>query len=125
MNLKTHLKAGKVSIGSWITTGHPAIAEIMAKSGLDWLAIDMEHSAITLYQAFQLTQVISLSGLVTLVRVSKNDHTVIKQAMDIGADGVIVPMVNNRDDAERAVSAVKYPPVVWMIPLGLPVVPEV
>lgn len=110
MRLKSYLRTGKVSIGSWITTGHPAIAEIMAKSGFDWLAIDMEHSAITLYQAFQLTQVISLTGVTTLVRVSKNDHNTIKQVMDMGVDGVIVPMVNTERDAFNAVSAVKYPP---------------
>jgi len=110
MSLKSHLRARKVSIGSWITTGHTAVAEIMAKLGFEWLAIDMEHSVITLHQAFQLAQVISLSGVTTLVRVSKNDPNIIKQVMDIGVDGVIVPMVNTKRDALDAVSAVKYPP---------------
>lgn len=110
-SLKTKLCDREVTIGSWITIGHPAIAEIMAKAGFDWLTVDMEHSAITLHQAQQLIQVIELAGCVPLVRVGKNDANLIKRVMDAGAHGVIVPMVNSKDDAERAVSAVKYPPI--------------
>lgn len=109
--LKEKLQNNQLTIGSWITLGHPSIAEIMAQSGFDWLTIDMEHSAITLHQAQQLIQVIELSGCVPLVRVGDNDPNLIKRVMDAGAHGVIVPMVNSREDAERAVSAVKYPPI--------------
>jgi 2-dehydro-3-deoxyglucarate aldolase len=102
---------GKVSIGSWITLADTAIAEMMSKSGFEWLAVDMEHSAITLDKAQDLIRVIELSGVIPLVRVGKNDPLVIKRVMDAGAHGVIVPMVNNRQDAENAVAAVKYPPL--------------
>lgn len=98
------------TIGSWITLGEPAIAEIMAKAGFEWLAIDMEHSAISINQCQELIRVIDLCGKIPLVRVGSNDPLLIKRAMDSGAHGVIVPMVNSRNDAERAVSAVKYPP---------------
>ena len=53
-DLKAKLEARTATIGSWITIGHPAIAEMMSKSGFDWLTIDMEHSAITIHQAQQL-----------------------------------------------------------------------
>jgi len=109
-NLKERIANRELTIGSWITLGHTAIAEIMAKAGFDWLTIDMEHSAITLEQTQQLIQVIELSGCVPLVRVGINDSTIIKRVMDCGAHGVIVPMVNSAEDAERAVKAVKYPP---------------
>lgn len=109
-SLKQKLKEHELTIGSWITLGHTSIAEIMAQSGFDWLAIDMEHSAITLAEAQNLIQVVELSGVVPLVRVSKNDPSLIKRVMDAGAHGVIVPMVNSREDAERAVKSVKYPP---------------
>jgi len=109
-SLKQKIISRELTIGSWITLGHPAIAEIMARAGYDWLTIDMEHSVITFENAQSLIQVIELSGCVPLVRVGVNDATIIKRVMDAGAHGVIVPMVNSREDAERAVKAVKYPP---------------
>lgn len=109
-SLKLKLRNGELTIGSWITLGHPSIAEIMAKAGFDWLTVDMEHSAITMHEAQQLIQVIDLSGCIPLVRVGANDANLIKRVMDAGAHGVIVPMVNTREDAEQAVGAVKYPP---------------
>ena len=109
-SLKTKLENHALTIGSWITLGHPSIAEIMANAGFDWLTIDMEHSAITLDLAQQLIQVIGLCGVVPLVRVGENNPTIIKRVMDAGSHGVIVPMVNSKDDAINAVNAVKYPP---------------
>lgn len=111
MSLKKRLQNKEITIGSWITLGHPSIAEIMAKAGFDWLVVDMEHSAITLHQTQQLIQVIELSGVIPLVRVGENNPNTIKRAMDTGSHGVIVPMVNNGKDAEKAVSSVKYPPI--------------
>jgi len=111
ISLKEKLQKGQLSIGSWITIGNPSIAEIMAKTGFDWLAIDMEHSAITLSQAQYLIQIIELSGVAPLVRVEENNPNIIKRVMDAGAHGVIVPMVNTKSEALKAVSAVKYPPI--------------
>jgi len=99
-----------VLIGSWITLAHPAIAEIMAKARFDWLAIDMEHSVITIREAEELIRVIDMAGVVPLVRLTSNDQSQIKRVMDAGSYGVIVPMVNSPEDAERAIQAVKYPP---------------
>jgi 2-dehydro-3-deoxyglucarate aldolase len=109
-NLKTKLKERQTTIGSWITLAHPAIAEIMAKAGFDWLAVDLEHSVITIREAEELIRVIDLCGVVPLVRLSANDPVQIKRVMDAGAHGVIVPMVNSVSEAEQAVSAVRYPP---------------
>ena len=97
-------------VGSWITLAHPAIAEIMAKAGFDWLAVDMEHSVITIREAEELIRVIDLAGVVPLVRLTSNNTDQIKRVMDAGAYGIIVPMVNSSEDAEKAVRAVKYPP---------------
>ncbi len=110
MNLKAKLKKRQITIGSWITIGHPSVAEIMAGTGFDWLAIDMEHSAITLDQAQTLISIIELKGVTPLVRVAENNPILIKRVMDAGAHGVIVPMVNTKEDALKAVAAVKYPP---------------
>lgn len=110
-SLKEKLKNNELTIGSWITIGHNSVAEIMANSGFDWLTIDMEHSSITMSEAHNLIQIIDLAGGVPLVRVGSNDPYLIKRVMDSGAHGVIVPMVNTREQAENAVKAVRYPPL--------------
>ena len=99
------------SIGSWITLGHPAIAEIMAEAGFDWLTVDLEHSTITIREAEDLIRIIELKGVIPLVRLTSNSSEQIKRVMDAGAHGVVVPMVCSADDARAAVAAVRYPPV--------------
>ena len=111
INLRDKLQKGEITFGSWITLGHTSIAEIMASAGFDWLVVDMEHSAITLDKTQQLIQIIELCGVIPLVRVGENTPALIKRVMDTGAHGVIVPMVNTKNDAVKAVNAVKYPPV--------------
>jgi len=110
MNLKERLVRRELTIGSWITIGSAIVAEVMARAGYDWLTIDMEHSAITLDVAQDLIRVIELCGVSPLVRVGENSPYLIKRVMDAGAHGVIVPMVNSRQDAEAAVRAIRYPP---------------
>lgn len=108
---KTKMKQkGKALFGSWITLSHPSIPEIMALAGFDFLVVDMEHSAIDLSQAQGLVQVIQANGMAALIRVGDQDPNRIKRAMDTGADGVIVPMIKNREETEAAVAAVHYPP---------------
>lgn len=110
-SLKNKIKERKLTIGSWISFSYPPICEMMAKAGFEWLAIDMEHTGIDFCDAQQLIQIIDLAGCVPLVRVGENHPLVIKRVMDAGAHGVIVPMVNSQEDAQRAVEAVYYPPV--------------
>ncbi len=110
-NLKTKLKDVQITVGSWITLAHPAIAEIMADAGFDWLVVDMEHSVITIREAEELIRVIGLKGVTPLVRLTSLDANQIKRVMDAGASGVIVPMVKTAEEAKRSVQAVKYPPV--------------
>ncbi len=109
-SLKKALREKQLTIGSWITLAHPAIAEIMADAGFDWLTVDMEHSVITIREAEELIRIIALKGKTALVRLTGNDSSQIKRVMDAGAHGVIVPMVNSHEQAEAAVRAVKYPP---------------
>ena len=109
-SLKSKLARGELTLGSWITLAHPAVAEIMSRAGFDWLAIDLEHSVITTREAEALIRVVELSGVSPLVRLSANDSVQIKRVMDAGSHGVIVPMVNSVLDAEQAIEAVQYPP---------------
>lgn len=108
--LRATLQAGRPAFGSWLQFGHSGIAEVMATAGFDWLAIDLEHSAIDIETAFTLIQVIDLSGCAPLVRLSANDPVQAKRVMDAGACGVIIPAVQSAADARTAVEAVKYPP---------------
>jgi len=109
--LKKKLLDNNLTYGSWLTLGSTAVTELMsACREFDWLTVDMEHSSIELKEAQELIRVIELSGIVPLVRVGENNFNIIKRVMDAGAHGVIVPMVNSKEDAEAAVAAVKYPP---------------
>ena len=109
-SLKNKLKNKKLTIGSWITIPSMEIAEILCDAGFEWLVIDLEHTTIDLNQAKNLISTIQGKGKKSLVRVSKNEEVIIKRVLDFGADGIIVPMVKNREDAVKAVSFTQYPP---------------
>ena len=108
--LKRKLKNSERTIGSWITLGNTGIAEIMANAGFDWLVVDLEHSMISMDTAGELIRVIDLAGVPPLVRLTSNHPDQIKRVMDAGAHGIIVPMVNDKMNAEKAVEAVHYAP---------------
>lgn len=109
-NFKEKLRNGEVCLGTWVTLGHPGIAEIFAKAGFDWIVVDMEHSTITIDQAGELIRVIDAENVSPLVRLTNNDANLIKRVMDAGAHGIVVPNVNNAADAKLAVEATRYPP---------------
>jgi len=107
--LRERLRKKELVLGSWVTLAHPAIAEILCAAGFDWLAVDLEHSVITIGEAEELIRVIELAGTTPLVRLTSNDANLIKRIMDAGAHGIIVPMINTAQDADRAVAAVAGP----------------
>lgn len=109
-NLKAKLKGGQLCLGTWITLGHSAIAEIFAKAGFDWVVVDLEHSTISIEKAGELIRTIDLVGVSPLVRLTSNDTNLIKRVMDAGAHGIVVPNVNNPKDARTAVAATRYAP---------------
>lgn len=110
MQLKSKLAQAKLTLGSWITLGHPAIAEIMASAGFDWLVLDMEHSVLELGEVQILIQVLDGQHCPAIVRLTSNHPDQIKRVMDAGATGVMVPMIKSVTDAKAAVQAVYYPP---------------
>jgi len=109
IHLKQKLKNNELTIGSWITISDPIIAEIMCQY-FDWLVVDMEHSTIGLSQMQNLVRLIESKDCAPLVRVPENNPTIIKRVLDAGARGVIVPMINSKEDAQKALNAVYYPP---------------
>jgi len=96
--------------GMWVCSGSPVAAEIAAGSGLDWLLLDMEHSATSLETVLALLQVTAAYPVTPVVRVPWNDPVVIKQVLDLGAQNLIVPMVSSAAEARAAVAATRYPP---------------
>lgn len=110
MSLKQKLKNNKLTIGSWIMMGNPMSVEVMALAGFEWLVVDIEHTSIDLETTQALITTIQANGIKALVRVSKNEEVVIKKVLDMGADGIIVPMVSSKQDAILAVEYAKYPP---------------
>ena len=108
--LRNRIRSRALTLGSWITLGHPAIAEIMARAGFDWLVVDLEHSVISIDVAGDLIRTIDLCGVSPLVRLTSNDPDQIKRVMDAGAHGIVVPSVNSPAEAAKAVAATRYAP---------------
>ncbi|QOQ98958.1 2,4-dihydroxyhept-2-ene-1,7-dioic acid aldolase [Campylobacter lari] len=111
MNLKEKLQNNELTIGSWISIGHPCIAELMSNAGFEWLVIDFEHTSMNYETVQNLIITIQSKKIKALVRVSKNEEVIIKKVLDMGADGIIVPMIKNKAEAIKAVEFAKYPPV--------------
>lgn len=96
--------------GMWVCSGSPVVAEIAAGSGLDWLLIDMEHAPNGLESVLAQLQAVAAYPVTTVVRVPIGDPVIIKQVLELGAQNLLVPMVNSVAEAEAVVAAVRYPP---------------
>ena len=108
---KRRLKAGEAMFGGWLSLTDPVAAELMARCGFDFLFIDTEHGAWDLI-ALQ-TALMGFNGTPTvpIIRVAWNDHVRIKQALDLGAEGIMAPMVRTVEECRALVRACRYPPV--------------
>ena len=107
---KRRLQAGEPSVGTWLSLPSPEAAEYIADLGFDWLTVDAEHNAIDITSLSRMFGIIAAKGVAPMVRVPWNSAENFKRVLDAGAWGVVVPMVNNRAEAEAAVAAAKYPP---------------
>ncbi len=107
--LKTRLKKGEKTVGAWITVPHTDISEALSTLPFDWFVFDQEHSALDDQLTQQLMQAMRGKKVTPIVRVAWNDMVMIKKALDTGVQGIIIPWVNNREDAIKAVKFCKYP----------------
>lgn len=107
---KHQLCNGENTAGAWLQIGSPFTAEIMSRAGFDWLMIDMEHGPGDIMTL--ISQLQAMKGYQTdaFVRVPWNDFVIIKRILDAGVNGILVPYVCTKMDAENAVRAVRYPP---------------
>jgi 4-hydroxy-2-oxoheptanedioate aldolase len=98
------------AVGTWVSAADPTVAEVLAGSGLDFLAIDGEHGVVDVGSLGPILAAIRPHGLPSLFRVAENDQARIQHALDAGASGVIIPRVRSAADAARAAAATRYPP---------------
>lgn len=104
------IRAGTPALGGWISNPSTINAEIMGAAGFEYVAIDTQHGAIDYSSMLPLLQVLAIGNSTPIVRVPSNDSGHIGKALDAGARAVIVPMVNDRESCERAMSAIRYAP---------------
>ena len=109
--VKEKLRQGKPSFGTWLSFGNLHASRILARSGFDWLTLDIEHMAFDWGQAATIFAAVADGGCVPLARVPEGDHYCIKRVLDAGAWGIVVPMVDTVEQAKTAIAAAKYPPV--------------
>jgi 2-keto-3-deoxy-L-rhamnonate aldolase RhmA len=102
--------ARELLVGCFLNTGSPVAAEICARAGFDWLLFDLEHGSATEGDLLPQLQAIAASGVTPLVRVEANERPRFTKALDVGAEGVMVPRIAGAADAARAVSHLRYGP---------------
>jgi 4-hydroxy-2-oxoheptanedioate aldolase len=110
LSLRERLTSPTAAFGTWLALDNAISAETMGRVGFDAVVIDTQHGGASEADLLPLFQALDATGTPTLVRVPWLDPARIMRAADLGAAGVVVPMVNSAADAERAVSAIRYPP---------------
>jgi 4-hydroxy-2-oxoheptanedioate aldolase len=109
--MKQLWREGKCVTMGWLSISHGFTAEVMARQGFDALVVDMQHGLTDMNDVWPMLQAISQTDTVPVVRVPWNDPATIMKALDLGAYGIIVPLVDTAADAAKAVAACRYPPV--------------
>lgn len=109
-DIRRALRARELTVGSWLQLSSPSAAEILANVGFDWLGLDCEHTSANAATVENICRSVYGRGPALMVRVQHCDTMEIRQALDVGAQGVIVPLVQSAEEARLAVAAAKYPP---------------
>ena len=125
MTLKQRLASGDVLHGTWCGLDHPSVVQILGQAGFDFIAIDMQHSFNTFGSLNVMIDALDKTGAASMVRVPWNTPDYIMRALDLGAEAVIVPMINNAQEAKRAADACRYAPAgtrswgpIWSVSRG-------
>lgn len=108
--LKKSLLAGEVQLGLWLGSGHPPMAEIAAQAGFDWCLIDAEHNPTADATALAMMQAMASGRASVAMRVASGEDWLLKRALDIGVQTLVVPMVDDAEEARRIARACRYPP---------------
>jgi 4-hydroxy-2-oxoheptanedioate aldolase len=108
--LKKRLQHNDIVIGTWLSLASPLVAEAMSCVGYDFLVVDGEHAPLSPFMVLGQLQAMAGSNASPVVRVSSNDQIVIKSMLDVGAQSILIPMVQTVAEAADAVRSVRYPP---------------
>jgi len=109
-SLKEKLKEGKIVFGVTLGIGSPEVADVLGDIGFDYINFDTQHTSLSVETIQNMMAAMSYSKSTPIMRVISNDLGQINRALDIGAHGVIVPLVNSKEDAQKAVHAARYSP---------------
>jgi 4-hydroxy-2-oxoheptanedioate aldolase len=109
--LAGRLAGGGEVLCAWVTANEPALAESLAREGFDAVVLDMQHGAIDLAGAARSILSVALAGKPTIARVPIGDFALASLLLDLGASGILAPMINSGDDARGLVEFVKFPPL--------------
>jgi len=109
--IKDNLNKGLPTIGSWLQIPSVPVAEIMGQAGYDWVAIDLEHGSFSLDIIPSLCLALQHGKTLPLARVAQNNNKDIRQALDAGVKGIILPMIKNEEELRQAISSATYPPI--------------
>jgi 2-dehydro-3-deoxyglucarate aldolase/4-hydroxy-2-oxoheptanedioate aldolase len=107
---RSRILAGETLLGAWANLGSPGSAELLGRSGLDWVLIDLEHGNTTESELLAHLMAIEASGSVALVRPQSGERLRIGRALDMGAAGVVVPRLDTAEQVREAVTFLRYPP---------------
>src|ERR671937_2236763 len=109
--IKQMWRAGRCATLGWLSVSHGFTAEVMARQGFDALCVDLQHGTAEMKDVAPMLQAVCQTDTVPVVRVAWNEPAAIMKALDLGAYGIIVPLVNTAEEAAMAVAACRYPPV--------------
>jgi 4-hydroxy-2-oxoheptanedioate aldolase len=109
-SLRELLGSGRTTHGAWCMLPGTLVTEVVTASGPDWLCLDTQHGLIDDASMRTMVQAAEIRGTPVFVRVPWNDEASIMRALDAGAEGIIVPMVNSEAEARKAAGASRYPP---------------
>jgi len=109
--MKRRILNGETLVGAFVNVPHPELVEILGLVGMDFVILDGEHTGLTAESAGELIRAAELNGVTPIARVGHNHPQEIQKFLESGAQGVLIPLVNTGEDAQRVVDAVKYPPV--------------
>lgn len=111
MRLLENIKKKKHSIGTFSKCSDPAMIECIGLAGYDFVIIDLEHGSNSFETAQNLVRAATLNNITPIIRVSENNESIISKALDIGAQGIQIPQINNETDARKTVDAAKFSPI--------------
>lgn len=109
-HFKRAIASGRTPVGTWLSSGSPATAEALSCAGFDFVVVDTEHTPIDVPQMTEILRTVAGTPAQAIVRPPWNDMVMIKRALDAGAQTLLLPFVQNADEARHAVASTRYPP---------------